>query len=131
MNASSKSVLFFGVYLVGMGLGLVGMPNLVLGMLGFPATNEVWPHVVGVLALALAFYYIQAGRAGVRPFVQWTVPVRIGVFVAFTVFSLVGWAGPVMILLGSVDLLGALWTMWALRREGQPGQVAGRAVGAR
>jgi hypothetical protein len=89
-------------------------------MLGFPATEEVWPHVVGVLALVLAFYYVQAARAGVRPFVQWTVPARLGVFVAFTAFTLTGLAGPVMILLGSVDLLGALWTAWALRREGEP-----------
>ena len=128
MNTSSKTVMVFGVYLVGMGLGLVLAPNLVLGMLGFQPTVEVWPRVVGVLALVLAFYYVQAARAGVRPFVQWTVPVRIGVFVAFTAFTLTGLAGPVMILLGAVDLLGALWTAWALRRDDQPAQVSGQAA---
>jgi hypothetical protein len=52
-----------------------------------------------------------------KPFAQWTVPARIGVFVAFAGFVVMGYVGPVMILLGSVDLLGALWTSWALRAE--------------
>ncbi|MCC7187381.1 MAG: hypothetical protein IT312_01455 [Anaerolineales bacterium] len=117
MKKSSTSVLVFGVYLVGMGLGLVAVPNFVLGTFGLPATNEVWVRVVGVLALALAYYYISAARADLTTFAQMTVPARIGVFIAFTVFVLADLVGPVMILLGSVDLLGALWTWSALRSE--------------
>ncbi len=117
MNKSSTSLLVFGVYLIGMGMGLVFMPNTVLGMLILPPTNEVWIHVVGVLALVLAFYYIQAARANLRPFAEWTVPARVVVFLFFTGFVLVGWVGPIMIALGAVDLLGALWTGWALRTE--------------
>jgi hypothetical protein len=117
MNTSSKSVMAFGVYLIGMGAGLVTMPNVVLGTLGFPATDGLWSRVVGVLALAIAFYYIQAARADFRPFVQWTVYTRIAVFLSFTAFTVTGVAGPMMILLGSVDLAGALWTASALRKE--------------
>lgn len=117
MKKSSSSLMVFGVYLIGMGLGFLFTPNMVLGIFGIPATDEVWPHVVGALALVLAFYYISAARADVRSFAQWTVPARIGVFVAFTAFVFAGLVGPVMILLGSVDLLGALWTAWALKAE--------------
>ena len=117
MKSFSTSLLVFGVYLVGMGTGLVLMPNTVFGILGFPASDEVWPRVVGVLALVLAFYYISAARAGVSAFAQWTVPARIGVFVLFTIFALAKWVGPMLILIGSVDLLGALWTRWALKAE--------------
>lgn len=117
MKKSSTSILVFGLYLVGMGLGLVVMPNFVLGTFGLPATDEVWVRVVGVLALVLAYYYTSAARADLKTFAQWTVPARIGVFVAFTAFVVMGFVGPVMILLGSVDLLGALWTGWALRAE--------------
>jgi hypothetical protein len=119
MNTSSKSVLVFGTYLIGMGVGFVGMPNILLGMLGFPPTDEVWSRVVGVLALLLAFYYIQAARADLKPFIQWTVYTRIAAFLFFTGFTLVGLAGPMMILLGSVDLVSAFWTEWALRKEKQ------------
>ena len=117
MKKSSTSLLVFGVYLIGMGMGLVFMPNVVLGTLGLPGTDEVWPHVVGALALVLAFYYISAARADLRLFAQWTVPARIGVFVIFTAFVFAGLVGPILIMLGSVDLLGALWTGWALKVE--------------
>jgi len=105
------------VYLIGMGSGLVFMPNTVFSVLGLPATDEVWPHVVGVLALVLAFYYISAARSDLRSFAQWTVPARIGVFVSFVAFVVAGLVGPIMIMLGAVDLLGALWTRSALRAE--------------
>ena len=117
MKKSSTTLLVFGVYLIGMGLGFLFTPNMVLGIFGISATDEVWPHVVGALALVLAFYYISAARADLRPFAQWTVPARIGVFVIFTAFVFAGLVDPIMIMLGSVDLLGALWTGWALKVE--------------
>lgn len=117
MNKTSVSILVFGTYLVGMGAGLAFMPNAVLGILGLPPSNDVWPRVVGVLALVVAFYYIRAARADVREFAQWTVPARAGVFVFFTGFAVAGLVGPVMILLGSVDLLGAIWTSRTLRAD--------------
>jgi hypothetical protein len=95
----------FGVYLIGMGLGFLFTPNMVLGIFGIPATDEVWPYVVGVLALVLASYYISAARADLRAFAHWTIPARIGVFVAFVGFVVAGLVGPIMIALGSVDLL--------------------------
>jgi hypothetical protein len=117
MKRSSTSLLGFGVYLTGMGAGLVFIPNTVLGMLSLPPTNEVWIHVLGVVTLVLAFYYVQAARANLRLFAEWTVPARVAVFLFFTGFVLAGWVGPIMIVLGAVDLLGALWTGLALRTE--------------
>ena len=118
MKKSATTLLVFGVYLIGMGLGFLFSPNMLLGIFGIPATNEVWPSVVGVLALVLAFYYISAARADLRSFAHWSVPARIGVFVSFVAFVVAGLVGPIMIMLGSVDLIGALWTRWALKAEG-------------
>jgi|SRR5688572_20763184 len=117
MKKTSTTLLVFGVYLAGMGLGLLIMPNVVLGMLSFPPTDEIWIRVLSVVTLVLAYYYISAARADLKTFAQWTVPARIGVFVVFTAFVLLNFVGPVMIMLGSVDLLGALWTAWALKSE--------------
>ena len=108
-------MLVFGVYLIGMGAGLLFMPNFVLGTLGFAPSNDIWVRVVGALALLLAFYYISASRASVTAFMEWTVPGRIGIFVVFVLFVVLGWVGPIMIGLGAVDLLGALWTRSALK----------------
>ncbi len=117
MSASAKSVLVFGVYLVGMGAGLLFIPNFVLNVLGFPATGDIWVRVVGVLALLIAFYYIQAARTELRPFFGWTVFARIAAFMCFAAFAVLGLAGPVMLLLGSVDLAGAIWTGVALGKS--------------
>ena len=118
MKKTSTTLLVFGIYLIGMGLGFLFTPNMVLNIFGIPNTDEVWPHVVGAIALALAFYYISAARADARAFAQWTIPARIGIFLSFTAFVIAGLVGPIMILLGSVDLLGALWTRSALIAEG-------------
>jgi len=117
MKKSSTTLLVFGVYLIGMGLGFVFMPNMLLRTLGLPATDEIWSRVVGALALVLAFYYISAARADLRPFARMTVPARVGVFVIFAAFVFAGLVGPIMIMLGAVDLLGALWTGSALKAE--------------
>jgi hypothetical protein len=117
MSKSSTSILVFGVYLIGMGAGLLFTPNFVLGNLGFPPTGDIWVRVVGVLALLLAYYYISAARSGTRAFMEWTVPGRLGVFLAFVIFVVLGMVGPIMIGWGAVDLLGALWTRSALRSE--------------
>ncbi len=117
MSKSAISLFVFGIYLVGMGAGFVAMPNVVLGLFGLSSTSEVWIRVVGLLALLLAFYYIQAARHDLRPFIEWTVPARIVAFLFFALFVVTGWGSPILILFGAVDLLAALWTAWALRAE--------------
>jgi hypothetical protein len=117
MNRSSTSIMVFGIYLIGMGTGLLFMPHFVLGTLGLPAANDVWVRVVGALALLLAYYYISAAWTGTKAFMQWTVPGRIFVFLAFLGFVVAGLVGPIMIGLGLVDLLGALWTHISLRSQ--------------
>lgn len=116
MSNSAKSVLVFGGYLAGLGAILLILPNILLGLFGLPATSEVWIRVVGMLTLFLAFYYIQAARAGLTSFFQWTVYVRSSVIIFFTVFVLLQWVSPMLILFGVADLLGAIWTGLALRK---------------
>lgn len=115
MSRAARSVFVFGLYLIVVGAGLVAFPNTVLGPLGFPASTEVWPRVVGVLALCLSYYYISAARAGLTAFFRWTVQVRVGVFVVFGLLVLLKLAPAPLALLGAVDLLAAVWTGLALR----------------
>lgn len=117
MSKSAKTIVFFGIYLVGMGLGFLLAPNLLFGMLGLPPTDEVWSRVVGMLALLLAYYYLNAARAELRPFFGWTVHTRIAAFVFFAAFTAANLAGPILVVLGGVDLFSALWTAATLKRE--------------
>ena len=117
MSKVARSLVVFGWYLAGFGGLLVLAPNLVLSVFGLPPTDEVWVRVVGVLVLIIAYYNIRLGRTGFRPYARLTVHARITVFVFFVTFVLAGLAKPVVILVGAIDLAGALWTAAALRSD--------------
>jgi hypothetical protein len=72
---------------------------------------------LSLLLLFLSFYDIQAARAGLTPFLRWSVYTRGSVTLFFAAFVLLGFAGPMLILFGVVDLLAAIWTALALRSE--------------
>jgi hypothetical protein len=115
MSKSARSVFIFGLYLGLLGITLLAAPNVLLGIFLIPSTAEVWIRIVGMLLFWLGFYYIQAARKEMTDFFQWTVYVRSTIILFLTAFVLLGFVSPVLILLGVVDLLGAIWTGMALR----------------
>ncbi len=117
LSRAATSILAFGVYLAAVGAILLLVPNLLLGLLGFPPTNEVWIRVVGILVLYLAYYFVQSARAGTADFWRWTTHVRFALIFFFSGLVLLGLARPSLILLGVADFLGAIWTTLALRAD--------------
>ncbi|MGB4846580.1 MAG: hypothetical protein WBP41_01610 [Saprospiraceae bacterium] len=117
MTSSAKSVYVFGLYLYLVGLTLIFVPNLFLQTLHLPETNEVWIRIVGLLAFVLGFYYHRMAAMNITAFFKLTIPVRLGVFAVFVAFVLLHLAEPVLILIGAVDLAGAIWTWSALKKE--------------
>lgn len=117
MSKPARTIQIWSFYLLGLGLTLLLMPNVLLTLFGFPPTEEVWIRVVGMLVLVLAYYCFEAARQEVRPFFEWSVKARVAVLFFFIAFVLLGLALPALILFGVVDLVGALWTEWALRRQ--------------
>jgi len=115
MSRAARSILVFGIYLVGMGLGLLIAPNLLLPLLRLPPTAEFWPRILGVVALVLAYYYVMAARQELTVFFRWTVTARILVFLVFVSLVLSGVAPLPIAMLGIVDLAAAIWTSRALR----------------
>ena len=116
MTAAARSVCYFGFYLYIVGLTLIAVPNMFLQTLQLPETNEVWIRIVGVLAFTLGFYYHRTGVQNNISFFKLTVPTRIFVFIAFTAFVLLKFVLPILIGIGVVDLLGAAWTYYALKK---------------
>ena len=114
MSNSSKSMFVYGFYYLAAGITLLIVPNVFLGVLGLPSTNEVWIRVIGMLLFLLSFYYILGARNELHVFFRWTVYTRGSVFIFFIIFVLLGLVKPVLILLGVIDLLGAIWTALAL-----------------
>jgi len=117
MNAASRSLFVFGIYLGALGLLLVLSPNLLLRTLGAPVTGEIWIRVNGMFVICLAYYYIQAARHGVTAFIRWTVWGRAAVIVYFVAFVLLGNAPKPLLLFGVIDFLSAIWTFMALQKE--------------
>ena len=115
MSNAAKSMLVFGIYMVVTGIGFVAIPNTLLAVFGLPPTNEPWIRVMGVLMLGLGYYYSEAGRNEVEPLFRWSIYARAAVAVVFTIFVVLGLAEPTLILFGTIDLLGAVWTGLALR----------------
>lgn len=119
MSQSAKSVFYFGVYLVVLGVILILLPNFLLGLFGITSTNEVWIRVVGVLVLAISAYYLTGAKSENTTLLKTTVYVRLSIIFFFTGFVIAGWVQPQLILFGAVDMLGAIWTYLALRKEGK------------
>jgi hypothetical protein len=117
MSRAAKSLFVFGIYLCGLGLTLLLIPNLILQLFGVPPTNEVWIRINGMFVLCLSFYYVQTARNELAIFIRWTVWARIAVIFFFAAFILLVSAPKALLLFGAIDLLAAIWTWRALKRD--------------
>ncbi len=115
MSKAAKSILVFGIFMVLVGLGLLIMPNVLLTLSGYPTTSEVWIRILGLVTAILGYYYIVAARNELTSLFKASVRARPAVIVVFIGFVILGWAKPILILFGAIDLLGAIWTGLALR----------------
>jgi hypothetical protein len=115
--SAAKTVMYFGFYLYLTGITLLVAPNFLLSAFQLPVTNEVWIRVVGVLVIAIGFYYHQSGSKNIEAMLPLTVVARVFVFLSFAVFVLLQFVSPMLLLFGAVDLLGAGWTWMALKKK--------------
>jgi len=92
MSQAAKSLFVFGIYLCGLGLILLLVPNLILQVFGVPPTNEVWIRINGMFLLCLSFYYLQTARNELTSFIRWTVWTRIAVIFLLCRFCSVGFS---------------------------------------
>jgi len=92
MSLAAKILFVFGIYLFGLGLILLFVPNLILQFFGVPPTNEVWIRINGMFVVCLSFYYILAARNELTIFIHWTVWTRIAVIFLLCCFCSVGFS---------------------------------------
>ena len=110
MSRAARTLFVWSFYLLGLGVILVVVPNLLLALFGIAPTQEVWIRVIGVLVLILAYFAYSAARQEVREYFRWSVPARAAVPLFFVVFVLTGLAPAQLILFGLIDLAAAAWT---------------------
>ena len=117
MSKSAITIKAFGIYMLMLGCSLILVPNLMLSVFRFPLTTEVWIRVAGVLVFNIGVYYIYAAKSEMRAFFMASVFTRIFVLMTFSSFVLLGFASPALILIGSVDFAGGIWTYITLKSE--------------
>jgi hypothetical protein len=116
MTSIARTLRVFAIYLGLLAIVLLVAPNLLLRAFGLPSTADVWIRVVGMLVAFLGVYYWVGAAGGFVPFFQATVLCRLTVPVFFLIFVLAAWVQWPLLLFAVVDVLGAGWTWWALRR---------------
>jgi len=116
MSTSAKSLFVFGIYAVAAGVGLLLMPGLVLGTLGFPPAQDGWVRVVGALAMAVGAYHIVGARNDLVPYIRATVWGRIGFATLLGGLVISAMMPRSLMLFAAIDVAGAIWTAVALRQ---------------
>lgn len=115
MTSTARSILYYSFYMMGIGLILFFTPNLILGIFGFPPTNDVWIRILGLLSFCAGVLYFYCGRTNQTGFFRISIPERIIFFLGMLGIVLFLPANPLLILIGIVDLFGAIWTALTLR----------------
>lgn len=117
MTAASKSLYYFGFYLLALGITLIASPNLILSLFQIQETTEVWIRVVGTVVSGIGLYYVFMASSNNALFLILSVYVRTTILLWFVIFVVLDWAPPQLILFGLVDVAGAAWTYVALKRQ--------------
>ncbi len=123
MSRAAFSAKVFAAYLFVVGTVLVIVPNLLLALFGLASTSEVWIRLVGVLAFNIGIFAWIAATHEDRNFLVASVHTRVVFFAAVTAFAMLGLASPVLILFGVTDLLGGMWTHFALKADARAAQL--------
>jgi len=110
LRSPAVSVTVFGLYLVGLALVLMTIPNVLLALFGIAPTQEPWIRVAGMLAGLIGLLYVRYAPHGDRPFFELTVQLRASVIVFFLAFVLLASAPWQLLLFGAIDLGAAGWT---------------------
>lgn len=117
MGQAATTIKYFGIYLAGLGLSALLVPDLIASLLGFYSVEGVWPRVVGMVVCFLAYYYLTMAKHDARPFFKATVVARATVPIFFGAFVAMGLEHWTLICVAVPDFAGALWTWSALRKD--------------
>ena len=117
MSSAAKSIYYYSFYMLAMGLGLLLIPNQIFGIFGVPQTHEIWVRLLGLMVFCTGILYFYCGRTNQIGFFRISVIERIVFFLGTAEIVVFFCVNPLLALVGSVDLLGAVWTALTLRNE--------------
>ena len=120
MSPTAKSIFYYSFYMMTMGLGLFFIPNPILGLFGFAPTTDIWVRLLGLLAFCTGILYFYSARTDQTGFFRVSVPERVIFFLGTVSLVIFFDSTPMLAMIGSVDLFGAIWTR-SMLRQNNPG----------
>lgn len=114
-NKRYTSLIVQAIYVFITALQLIFIPNILLSMLGFPPTSEIWIKVLGVVLMALSTVYYGIIKFGNDEVVKYTMWGRIIVGIGFVLLVILGQTLPTLILFAGIDIITAVWTWFELK----------------
>ena len=117
MTKSGKSVFYFGIYGILVGVVVCLIPEQFISILKLPDIPTAWARVIGLLGIILGSYDIISGRNNLQPLIKGTIYMRLFLFAGIIVLFVTGQMPKEILPLGITDLLGAVWTILSLKAE--------------
>ncbi|MDZ7266966.1 MAG: hypothetical protein ONB48_05660 [candidate division KSB1 bacterium] len=113
----SKTIHYFAFYMVFEVVMLLWSPPALLQMVGIDPGAAVWLRVIAGIVAGLTIYYFKISRAQIAAMYPITVYERSTVFIATAALYALDHLPLIVLFVGITDLLGALWTWWAIARS--------------
>jgi hypothetical protein len=110
MTTPPRSILAFGVFLLIGASGLMIAPRLVLPVIGLADPGILWPRLLALPMIVIAFFYIQAAREGAIAFFRWTIPARSAGALFLVTLAAFRIGPPFLAILAAIDLAAVYWT---------------------
>ena len=116
MTRASFSIRIYSVYLFLIGALMIILPNLLLKFFGFAETHEIWIRMLGLFTFTTGIYYLYSSAFEQTAFYKATIVGRVFFFLMTVLFVFIFNQSPMLAFIGSVDLMGALWTYFSLKK---------------
>ncbi len=117
MSKTAFTIRIYSFYLFLMGAGMIIIPNVLLSLLGFQITNEIWIRMLGLFTFTAGIYYFYSSVHEQTYFYKSTVFGRLFFFLMTIVFVFVFKQSMMLAAIGSIDCLGAIWTFTQLKKH--------------
>ena len=118
MITSGKTILYFSIFLFFAGIALIIAPDFLFNWVDIDFSGKKLSRILGMVVLILSVYYYKAGKQGdMYPFYKWTVFTRLSTIFFISAFALLGWMPLYFIGFILADVVGAIGTYLALKKE--------------
>ncbi len=117
MTKAGKSVFYFGIFALVVGILACLVPGQLISMLKLPVIPTGWARVFGLVVVVIGMYDLVSGFNNIKLLIKATVYMRLFFFAGIMTLFITGQMPKEIVPLGIIDLAGAAWTMIALRTE--------------